>query len=177
VERAKTGRRLLRFLYRSPSQADGIPRRHTVEPYERYFDPLRGHHYLYAFCRETDGPKGGWRAWRYWRYRISRILPEEIEVLPDRLPPVRPRQKRYSLLYRLSPAIARLGDVSERFDNVRVTMQEDGSAIVQAETDDLFFAVRTLLHYGPNCEVLGGPEVQREMQQAVKEMAKLYENS
>ena len=35
VERARSQRRLLRFWYRSPSQADGVPVLPTVEPYER----------------------------------------------------------------------------------------------------------------------------------------------
>jgi len=46
---------------------------------------------------------------------------------------------------------------------------------VRGSTDDLFWTARTLLHYGPNCKVLGGREVLREMKQVVKDMAKLYE--
>ena len=63
-----------------------------------------------------------------------------------------------SVKYRLSPVIARLG-VSEHFENQQVVTCEDGSAIVCAETDDLFDAMKTLLFYGENCEVLGGEEL------------------
>ena len=136
---------------------DHRPRTHTVEPYDYYFDSVWGHEYLYAYCRSVDGPDGIQHVNSYIRYRPERILTDGIEVLETRLPPGQPRVKRNSLVYRLAPAIARLGDVSRHFQGMETTPQEDGSVIVQAEVDDLFFALRTLLHYGSMCEVLGGP--------------------
>lgn len=177
VERARAEQRLLRFYYLSPGQEDGGLRRHTVEPYERYFDTTQRHHYLYAYCREVDGPKGSWPMRRYFRYRLGRIQVEGIEVLETKLPPYPPRTQRHALVYRLAPAIARLGDVTEHFEAMQVTPEEEGSVLVQAETDDLFLALQTLLRYGPNCQVLGGPEALREMRRMVAEMARLYENS
>src|SRR5690606_22686881 len=87
-----------------------------------------------------------------------RILPRSVEILPDRFPATPPAVRKMSVKYRLSPIIARLG-VSEHFENHQVVNCEDGSAIVCAETDDLFDAVKTLLYYGENCEVLGGEEL------------------
>lgn len=171
VEQAVLKRRLLQFYYRSPLYEDGVPRRHTVEPYELTFDPRRGHQYLYAFCREVDGHAAG----LYIYYRLDRILPERIELLETKLAPTAPRAKRYQLIYRLSPQVARLGEVTQHFEEMQVTEEADGAALVHAETDNLFFAVRTLLHYGQHCQVLGGPEAQREMREIVQGMVKLYE--
>lgn len=177
VERALASRRLLRFFYRSPLYEDGLPRRHDVEPYELTFDTQRRHHYLYAFCRQTSGPEGGQDVRQYIYYRLDRILADGIEVLESKLAPTGPRGKRYQLVYRLAPAVARLGEVTQHFDEMQVTLEADGSAEVRAETGNLFFAVRTLLHYGQNCQVLGGPEALREMREIVQAMAQLYENS
>ena len=173
VEQAVLKRRLLRFYYRSPAYEDGVPRRHTVEPYELTFDTRRGHQYLYAFCRQMDGQE----ARLYIYYRLDRILPEGIELLETKLAPSAPRAKSYQLIYRLSPQVARLGEVTQHFEEMQVTQEADGAALVHAETDNLFFAVRTLLHYGQHCQVLGGPEALREMREIVKGMAGLYANS
>ena len=177
VERALVSRRLLRFSYRSPLYEDGLARRHTVEPYELTFDTKRRHQYLYAFCRRMDGLEGSQEVRQYIYYRLDRILPDGIEVLESKLAPTAPRSKRYELVYRLAPAVARLGEVTQHFEEMQVTLEADGSAEVRAETDNIFFAVRTLLHYGQNCQVLGGPEALREMRAIVQGMAKLYENS
>jgi len=177
VEQALVKRRLLRFNYRSPLYEDGQARRHTVEPYDLTFDTRRRHQYLYAFCRRMDGPEGEQTVQRYIYYRMDRILPDGIEVLESKLAPHGPRSKRYPLIYRLSPQVARLGEVTQHFDEMQVTLEADGSATVQVEVDNIFFAVRTLLHYGQNCQVLGGPEALREMREIVQGMAELYETS
>jgi predicted DNA-binding transcriptional regulator YafY len=177
VQRALTRRRLLRFAYRSPLYEDGLFRRHTVEPYELYFDTVRRHQYLYAFCRQIDGPEGSQKPERYVHYRLDRIAPKEIELLETKLAPFAPRSKRYDLIYQLAPEVARLGEVTQHFDEMRVTLEANGSALVEATTDNLFFAVRTLLHYGQTCQVLGGPDALREMRAIVQGMARLYENS
>ncbi len=175
VTQAVVQRRLLRFTYRSPLYEDGLSRRHTVEPYDLYFDTRRRHQYLYGFCREVEGgPEGCQPVRNYIRYRMDRILPEGIEVLESKLAPQAPRPKRYRLVYRLAPTIARHGEVTQHFDEMQVTLEADGSAVVEATVDNLFFAVRTLLHYGDNCQVLGGPEALREMRAIVQGMAKLY---
>jgi predicted DNA-binding transcriptional regulator YafY len=174
VEQALVKRRLLRFNYRTPLYEDGQPRQHTVEPYELTFDTQRRHQYLYAYCRRMDGPDGEQTVQQYIYYRLDRILPEGVELLESKLAPQGPRAKRYRLVYRLSPQVARLGEVTQHFDAMQVTLESDGSATVQAQVDNLFFAVRTLLHYGPNCQVLGGPEALREIQKIVLKMYAHY---
>lgn len=173
VAQAVLKRRLLRFYYRSPLYEDGVPRRHTVEPYDLTFDVRRGHQYLYAFCRQIDNQA----ARIYIYYRLDRIVAEGLELLETKLAPVAPRARQHQLVYRLSPQVARLGEVTQHFEAMQVTHNADGSMLVEATTDNLFFAVRTLLHYGQHCQVLGGPEALREMREIVQGMAKMYENS
>ncbi len=174
LRKALTQRRLIAFDYYSPAQQDGLPRHHVVEPWERYFDSSRGHYYLYGYCRRTEGPRGPYEPRRYIRYRLGRI--DNLRVLPDKLPPQRPRVRKQPLVYRLAPEVARRGDVT-RLPGITVLRrepQEDGSIIVHAETDDLWWAVRRLLHYGAACEVLGEREALYTMRRVVKKMAKVY---
>jgi hypothetical protein len=97
IERALSQRRLLRFDYHSPGQADGAPRTHTVQPWGYYFDTVRRHLYLDAYCLSVSGPHGFHRQELWRAYRLGRILPDEITVLPDRLPPERPPRPRTPL--------------------------------------------------------------------------------
>jgi len=178
VERAISralGRQVLSFAYRSPNQTDEIPRIHTVEPWHRFFDSARGHFYLDAFLREVDGPYGLWKARQWMRYRIGRILPEGIQVLPERLPPTSPKRPRHKLDYLLAPEIARLGQVSRHFDDMQIYPADgDGWVRVTATTDNLFMACRQLLSYGPGCRVEGDAEARREMEALVAGMGKVY---
>jgi len=174
LSRALVQRRLVVFDYLSPAHADGLPRRHTVEPWERYFDSSRGHYYLRGFCRRIDGPPGAGQPGHFIRYRLGRI--RNLELLPEKLPPTPPPAPRIDLVYRLSPGIARRGDVTQQPGiTIRATEpQPGGSLIVRAETDDVWWAVQALLHYGPSCQVLGGTDAMTLMRHTVKEMARIY---
>jgi predicted DNA-binding transcriptional regulator YafY len=173
LTRALVERRRIAFSYRSPQQEDRVPRRHVVDPYERFFDTVRGHYYLRGWCHVTDGPLGRREQGRYFTYRLGRIA--ALEVLPNKLPPFPPSTPRYAVAYELTPQVARLGVTRHReIEIAEVEQQEDGSAVVRGTTDNPFWTVRTLLHYGPNCRVLGGPEMKREMRQVIQQMAALY---
>ena len=173
LTRALVSRRRVELLYLSPQHEDGQPRRHVVEPYKRYFDTARGHYYLRAYCRRIESPDGRSDPCTYFTYRVGRIL--DLTVLPHKLPPVPPRAPRYPVAYKLAPEIARLGITRHpQIEVQEVERREDGSVVVRGETDNVFWAVRSLLHYGPNCRVLAGPEVVREMRQTVKKMAETY---
>ena len=108
------------------------------------------------------------------RYRLGRI--RNLEVLPPKLPPVPPSAPWVEIVYRLAPKIARRGEVTRHpgINILRVEPQEDGSIVVHGETDNAWAAVRALLHYGPNCQVLGGSEALWEMRRTVAEMARVY---
>ncbi|MEZ4867298.1 MAG: WYL domain-containing protein [Caldilineaceae bacterium] len=175
IDRATSQRRLLRFAYLSPGQADGIPRIHTVQPWETFYDPVRHHLYLDGYRVLVSGPFGEWNKATWQRYRLGRIQLEGIEVLPDKFPAIPPKRPRYALEYWLAPEIARLGEITRHFDAMVVGQtDEQGWVQVTATTDDLFRAVRLLLGYGPNCKVTGGSEARREMVALVEAMAKVY---
>lgn len=176
VERAVSERRLLRFAYRSPGQSDATVRLHTVQPWQLYFDVMRGHLYLDAYRTEVRGPHGVWRQGQWQQYRLGRIQAEGIELLPDRLPPFPPKRPRFRLEYAVGPEIARWGEITRHFDDMQVDPPDTtGWVRVRATTPDLFRAVRLLLSYGPNCRVIGGPEARQEMIRLVQSTAKLYE--
>jgi predicted DNA-binding transcriptional regulator YafY len=165
--------RQVELTYLSPQYADGQPRRHTVEPYRQYFDTTRGHYYLRAYCRCVEGPAGREEPHRYVTYRVGRIL--EVQVLPQKLSPLPPAAPSYAVEYELAPEVARLGITRQpRIEIRQVTRREDGSVLVYGETDDLFWAVQALLHYGPNCRVVGGPEMLRAMEAVIGKMAEMY---
>ncbi|MBX3052159.1 MAG: WYL domain-containing protein [Caldilineaceae bacterium] len=171
-------RQVLRFAYISPSQADEIPRIHTVEPWNRFFDLTRGHFYLDAFMREVDGPHGLWKARQWMRYRIGRILADGIQVLPERLPPSPPIRPRHKLDYLLAPEIARLGQVSRHFDDMEVLPPDnEGWVRVTATTDNLFMACRQLLSYGPSCRVVGEREARQHMEALVEGLGRMYNDN
>lgn len=171
IEQACIERRRLEFLYGSPSQQDQQPRCHEVEPYELIY--RRKHYYLRAFCLYTDGPRGKRIQERVFYYRLGRIVPDSVKLLPQTMPPVPRRVPKYPVRYELKPKIARKG-VTHHFDDMEVEMREDGSALVQGYTDDVFWASRELLYYGAGCRVLGGSEMLREMHRLVEGMAKVY---
>ena len=164
------------FDYSSPSQKDGVPRRHVVDPYKCYFDAERGHYYLRGWCHYTVGPPGRFEQHRYFRYRLGRMA--NLKVLPDKLPPSPPPAPRYQVVYELKPQVARFGITRHPVIEItKVEKRDDGSALVYGETEDVFWAVRSLLHYGPLCRILGGPEMLREVKAIVKAMAELYQKS
>lgn len=173
LSRALAQGRWVEFDYVSPQQADGMPRRHRVAPQREYFDPSRGHYYLYGWCKHTIGPEGTTEPHTYFYYRLGRI--SNLRVLPDKMPPRLPRGPSYPVVYELSPKIARLGVTRHpEITYIEVEQREDGSALVRGETENLFFTVQRLLQYGPNCRVLGGTELLTEMRQALRKMAEIY---
>ena len=175
IEQAIAQHRLLRFAYLSPKHTDGSVRIHTVQPWYLSFDTAARHVYLEAYMEEAKTPEGVLRAGHWLRYRLGRILPEGITILPNKFPLDPPRHPRYALEYLLAPDIARLGEVSRHFDDMHVHgPRPDGWVRVTATTTDLFAALRQLLHYGPNCTIIGGPEARRQMEAIVAAMARNY---
>lgn len=168
VQTACDRRVQLQFDYHSPSHADGVPRVNIVEPHRYYFE--RGHYYLHAFCLEVSGPKGRWERREFVPYRIGRI--RNPQVLPTRFV-IREPIPRYTLVYELIPQIARRG-VTEHFSGSQVTRLDDGGATVEAQVENLFMALRTLLHYGPGCRVIGGEEAITQIRAIAKAVYQLY---
>jgi predicted DNA-binding transcriptional regulator YafY len=174
LTRALTQRQRVEFNYRSPQHEDGLPRRHVVDPYEPpYFDTVRGHYYLRGWCHYAVGPSGRQEHNDYRYYRLGRI--SNLRVLPHKLPPFPPPARRYSVVYELTPHIARLGITRHRPIQIKaIERRPDGSVLVRGTTDSIFWAIQTLMHYRYQCRVLGGPEMLREMQATVQKMAEMY---
>jgi len=173
VQRAVRERRLLRFGYLSPRHDLPTPRFHLVEPYGLVFQ--HGHYYLKGYSRLCNSPLGDFPHLGYFRFRLRYILPDSVEVLPDKLPPGPRRQRTYTLRYELYGPLAR-ADVSQHFDEMAVERDEEAGVVrVTATIDDPFEAVQTLLRYGRNCRVLEPYEVVRAIQEHVAGMAKMYE--
>jgi predicted DNA-binding transcriptional regulator YafY len=174
LTRALTQRQRVEFHYLSPHYEDGVPRRHVVDPYEPpYFDTVRGHYYLRGWCRYIVGPLGRQEIGDYRDYRLGRM--SHLQVLPDKLPPFPPSARRYSVVYELTPQVARLGITHHPRIEIEATEQrDDGSVLVRGTTDSLFWAIQALMHYRYNCRVLGGPEMLREMRATVQKMAAMY---
>ncbi len=169
VEKAVTERRELRFGYRPAGAGEG--RIHRVQPYG--VDLRAGHYYLEAYCLEMHIGKNCYTHRGTLRYRLSRIVPGTAEVLPAKFPPGRKPRPVYTLRYRLSPQIAG-GGVTPRFPETQVRLLEDGSAEVEAQVVDLWWAHKTLLRYGEHCRVLEPPKLVEMMRQTAQKMAKIY---
>ena len=175
IDRAIAQHRLFRFAYLSPSYADGRPRVHKVQPWYLTFDSATRHSYLEAYLLESK-PSDSMSPPLYWvRYRIGRIVPGQIEILPDKFAPIPPKRQRQRLEYLLAPEIARLGEISRHFDDMQVHEPDaSGWVRVTATTTDLFSALRQLLRYAHNCRVIGDTEAREQMQQLVQALARNY---
>lgn len=163
--------RQLEFEYCSPKRGDGEWRYHRVEPMGYYFDTVRSHYYLEAYRLETQTPRGRWYKEEVTAYRVGRI--RNPNILPSKFPPGR-RVKSVELVYELTPEVARLG-VTKHIPDSTIVRHEDGSAVVHALSRNLFFDLRTLLHYGANCRVTGGKEALDAMKELIEQMYQRYQ--
>lgn len=163
------------FDYYSPKNPDAQPRRHVVDPYERYFDTQRGHYYLKGYCYYAEGPDGRDDVRSYVTYRLGRI--ENVQVLSNRLPPTPPPTRTYKVVYELSSEV--VGESVSRqnaIDIDEVEWRDDGSVLVRGTTESIFWAVQSLMHYRHHCKLLAGPEMVHEMRKTVRQMADLYKS-
>lgn len=172
VKTSVSERRQLEFDYMASRNEDGILRRHLVEPIRYFFETERKHYYLEFFWIQSSSPHKGTQDQRrkIGRFRMERM--SNPIVLPKHFP-ANQRIPTKELVYELKPIAARLG-VTKHFPDMQVFHRDDGSAKVVVASRDLFFDLRTLLYYGPNCRVIGGDDAVREMQQIVKDLYKGY---
>jgi len=170
VETACGASRQLEFDYQSPKRTDGDLVHHLVEPYRYYFDPTRCHLYLECYWIHSYSHTGGHREQHKMNsFRLGRM--QNPKVLPSHF--LKRRIPQEELTYELAADIARLG-VTKHFKDMQIINHEDGSVTVHAMSSNLFFDLRTLLHYGPNCRVIGGHKAVTEMHTLVNAMYGLY---
>lgn len=158
LESAIAQDRKVRFEY--PALDDGQMVTHVgVEPYQvQFFDR---HFYLLGFTPHDPA---------MLEFRVDRI--QGLETMSGKTSKHRKRRMT-SFTYRLSERIARNG-VSERFSNQQVTLQSDGSAIIQAEGYSDFRIIQELLRYGEQAELMGPPELRERISGVVQAMLALY---
>jgi predicted DNA-binding transcriptional regulator YafY len=166
LRRAIQERRLAVFEYQPNRSDDDDRRRHTVEPYEIY--PQDGHLYLRCYAIHTIGPFGETPG-NHYHLRIGRIVPESITLSDDHFTLERQRP-RVTVHYVLSRKLAKDGG-SVTFNEIERRTLLDGRVEIRANTDSAFSAVRKLLGYGAEVEVLGGVEVRTAYQDEVRRMA------
>jgi len=172
VRYAVQQRRIIEFEYLSPQHKHPEPRRHRVEPDELQFE--RGHYYLKGFCLRWQNPQGYKGGGRPFSYRRDHILSKDFELLPDRVKVDQRRQRLMPIRYRVAPRLWRSGLTRHFEEMIASEPDSEGWVEIQAKTDDLFQAHRTLLAYGELCQVLDPPELVEKMVTAVVSMAKLY---
>jgi hypothetical protein len=172
VSRACSAHHEIEFLYLSPRHIDGKPRRHRVEPYRLYLEPVRRHYMLDAFQLEISEPYQKFPNRMGSPYRLERI--SDLKVLPKRFVPRQLRPEGKEIIYRLAPSIARLRDIIPHIPESQIEYLPDGSAEVYAVSYNLFNDLRGLLHYGANCQVLGGEEALAEMKKLVHGLSAMY---
>jgi predicted DNA-binding transcriptional regulator YafY len=163
------GQQEITFAYQSPHQPDGRAIQHRVAPYDLIYRD--GHTYLDAYCYACDLDE---LRRRYVLYRLNRIVPGSLTVLPQRLPPRAPARPLYTVRYWLAPAVARQRDISLWFTNGQVQFHDDGSAVVTAQTSDLWQARQVLLRYREHCQVLEPPELLAMIRDSLGKMVQTY---
>lgn len=169
-------RQEIQFDYLSSHHEDGILRQHHIQPWDFEFTE-RGHWRLRGYCLFNDGPNGAWRPHDYINYRISRIVTGSVEILPRKLPAVRPSGKPRKVIFELAPAITRFG-ISQRKELIgepTITPLDGGWVRVEGKTHDVFDLARNLLYYGKNCHVLGGTELLNEIRTLVAGFIEIYQ--
>ncbi|HMR68553.1 MAG TPA: WYL domain-containing protein, partial [Anaerolineae bacterium] len=174
LARALSRRVRVEFDYLASTNDTGQPRRHIVDPYAYFFHD--GHYYLKGYCHSVSSEEWQISPGAYNAYRLDRMTGLTVEG--TKLPPTPPRAKKYKVIYRLDPRLARGGISRQRWIDFTnpddIERHADDSVIVHGVTDDLFFAVQALMHYRHHCRVLGGPEILAKMRETVQKMAEIY---
>ncbi|MFQ5679830.1 MAG: helix-turn-helix transcriptional regulator, partial [Gemmatimonadota bacterium] len=146
----------------------------TTEPESREVDPYvlvhaTGQWYVLGHCPERDAV----RAFRLDRIVAAEVLPERFEVPGDFDPApyleggrVYRAEEEREVVIRYSASIARW--MTERGWGLE---QSDGSVVVSHRVADPGWAVRHILRYGPEAEVLAPSEIRGLVREAVRRLA------
>ena len=153
--------RKVRFVY--PALDDGRPITHVgVEPFDiQFFDRQ---FYFVGFSPQAS---------EIMEFRIDRL--KQLELMPGKTSHYR-RRTTVQFTYHLSQQIVRTG-ISERFLNQQISIQKDGSAIIQAEGYSEFRIIQNMLRYGEQAEIIHPPYLRERMKQVVEAMSVLYANA
>ena len=170
IRKAIDNKQMLTFDYTSNFEIHAS-RRHTVAPYGIFIRD--GHAYLDAVVHSVS-PAGHVVANDTVEYRLDRITRGSTRQLPTSIPPVRPPQSRYPLVYTLGPEVARRRDLASFFNETTITYNDDGSATVNAVVNNLWTTRQILLRYGSACVVSSPPELVQMFRETISQMAAKY---
>jgi|GEM_PF-273187 len=163
------GRQQITFDYRSSYAPDDTVVRHRVAPYDLIYRD--GHTYLEAYCHACAIEE---LVGTYVTYRLNRMVDGSLTVLAQALPPGAPARPTYTIRYLLAPDVARRRDISLWFDACQVAFQDDGSALVTAQTHDLWQARQVVLRYREHCRVLEPLQLVTMVRESIDRMAQRY---
>lgn len=135
----------------------------TVEPVRVAY--VQRAHRLFAYEREES---------RVTEFRVNRI--RQARLLPEKFAPEAHRHAFDPARVRLSEkAFLAYGKTIIPDDSATIERLEDGGAIVDGRTPSVFWTVREVAALGPDAQVLGGPELKRELVSFLEEALKKYE--
>jgi len=150
-----------RVLYYSLSS--GSVRWRTVEPVRVAYVQRA----LRLFAYERTGN-------RVAEFRINRI--HQATLLPEKFAPEAHRHAFEPARVRLSRnAFTAYGKSIIPDDRATIERLEDGGAIVEGRTPSVFWTVREVAALGPDAEVLGGPELKRQLVSFLEESFEKYQ--
>lgn len=157
LRRALRQSRVIAIAYHRPGDDAATPR--TVRPYALFFS--RGAWYLAGWCERSDAM----RLFRSDRIEAVTITDREHVVPPDFSPddllvdgrPWVSETRPPELVVRYSPAIARW--IAERDGG---PLEDDGSAVRRMPLADREWAIRHVLQYGPDAQVVEPVELREE---------------
>jgi predicted DNA-binding transcriptional regulator YafY len=145
------------------SLRSGSVRWRTVEPVRVAY--VQRAHRLFAYEREQR---------RVTEFRINRI--HQARLLPDKFAPEAHRHAFEPARVRLSKnAFTAYGKAIIPDDKATIERLEDGGAIIEGRTPSVFWTVREVAALGSDAEVLGGPELKRQLVDLLDETLKKYE--
>lgn len=135
----------------------------TVEPVRVAY--VQRAHRLFAYEREEG---------RVNEFRINRI--HNATMLPDKFAPEAHRHAFEAARVRLSRnAFTAYGKAIIPDDRATIERLKDGGAIIEGGTPSVFWTVREVAALGPDAEVLGGPELKRQLIAFLEDTRKKYE--
>jgi predicted DNA-binding transcriptional regulator YafY len=135
----------------------------TVEPV-RVVYVQRGHR-LYAYEQDEN---------RVTEFRVNRI--RKAKMLPNKFSPEAHARSFEPAKVRLNEkAFIAYGKSIVPDHDATIERLEDGGAIITGTTPSVFWTVREIAALGPDAQVLGGPELKKELLSFLRETLDKYE--
>ncbi len=135
----------------------------TVEPVQVAY--AQRAHRLYAYERDEN---------RVTEFRVNRI--KKAKMLPAKFSPEAHTRSFEPAKVRLNErAFIAYGKAIIPDDSATIESLEDGGAIITGTTPSVFWTVREIAALGPDAEVLGGPELKKELVSFLRETLDKYE--